>query len=489
MSEETPLQRRREVLWLLLVSLLWLLVNLLTASRSPTVWMDEVMFSDPAVSYHLGQGFTSTGWYGQTRHDLFAGCPILHQWLLAGWLKLFGLSITAVRSLGYVFTLLGVWFIWLAVRRVGWVNRGWLRLMLFVMLLTGYGMTFVYRCGRVEALLIMLAGATVLACTLESSRQRWSVLFMLGAATAWTAYHAPVCAASALVLAWLFRRGGFWRDVLAFGLGGGTGMAGLMAYIHAQDPEGRIVKAIKALFITGERSWPSGLADPSLALLLLMLFVLVWCGRNQRWFKWRSACIFSFVAVVVVPLSVWAIGRYPIYYSWMAWLLIVPGVFHALDASWGSLHHLGKVGAWMVLLAAGCMGLPARLALTVYEWEARDYTPVVELAAKHLKAEDWVFTDYAGYYAVKPIVEVAATEWFIPAMTEADKQRLNWLLVAPDNLDLWRGKLGGEWEDSGFATDGGKTDGRRGGGSKYDLRLYRRKQAFPTQVKPAVKQS
>ena len=475
MTEETPLQRRHEVLWLLLVSLSWLLANLLTASRSPTVWMDEVMFSDPAVSYHLGQGFTSTAWYGQTRSELFAGCPILHQLMLAGWLKLFGLSITAVRSLGYVFVLLGAWFMWHAVRRAGWISRPWLRLLLFVMLLTGYGMTFVYRCGRVDALLIMLTGATALACTLESSHKRWPLLFFLGTATTWTAYHAPVFAACAWLIAWLFQRGGCWRDVLAFGLGGGAGLAGLMAYIHAQDPEGRISKAIKTLFITGGRSGPSGLADPSLALLLLLLSVLVWRGRNQKWFEWRSPFIFSLVAAVAVPLLVWVVGRYPIYYSWMAWVLVIPGVFHALDHSWESLHRHAQTGALMVLLTAGVMGLPARLLLTAWEWKSRDYAPVVELAARHLKPGDWVFTDYAGYYAVKPIVEVAATEWFVPAMTVEDKRRLDWLMIAPANLPRWSKELGGEWVDSGFAVESTQT-GFGGGAAKYNLRLYQRQE-------------
>lgn len=441
------------------------------------------MLVDPSVSFHLGQGFTSTAWYGQARHEFFAGCPILYQLLLIGWMEWFGLSLTAIRSLGYVLTLIGVWLIWLAVRRSHFIARDWMRLGLFVMLLTGYGMTFAYRCGRAESLLVMLTGATFFVLTLQSHIRRWMLLFILGGATAWTAYHAPVFAGSSLGVALLLRRDGFWRDVLAFGCGGGAGSGGLYFYIHTQDPDGRIVKAINEMFISGQRYGPLGYADPSLALMFFLLLGLVWHGWQHRIFKWQSASGYSLVSVLAVPLLVCAAGRYPIYYSWMAWLLIIPGVFHALNTSWISLGINSRFGALMLLFIAGFIGLPARLGLTLIQWAERDHTPIAQLAAAHMKPSDWVFTDYAGYYAVKPIVEVAATQWFIPAMSDEDKRRLNWLFVSPSNLAMWTEALGGDWEDSGV---GNRTSSSRvidNPSSKYDLRLYRKRAGEPHTIR------
>jgi len=463
----------KEVFWLTIISGVWLFLNVLTADRSPTVWMDEVMFVDPAVSQHLGQGFTSTAWYGQTKKDVFAGYPVLYQLLLIVWLKCWDLSITSVRSLGYILVLGGVWLMWLAIARVQLITRLWSRVCMFVMLLTGYGMTFVYRCGRVESLLILLCGAAVLASTVRKRWWRLSIFFAVGAATSWSALHAPVFAASVWLLALWFRRGSDWQNVLSFGTGGALGLAGFLAYVNAQDPQGRIQQAIQKLFIVGGRSAPSGLADPSMLLLWLLLMVLlVWRAKKGEVTLRRSVAIFSLVAVVLVPVLVWAVGRYPIYYSWMAWVLLVPGLFQALDMSWDSIRNRWRTGIVAILIAGGSMGLPARLALTVCEWKARDYKPVEELVRSHVNHGDWVFTDYGGYYAVKPRAAVTATEWFIPAMSEGDKRRLTWMIVAPANFARWSKELGGEWVDTGFSVRPDPTQ-LIGGAAKYDLTLYR----------------
>lgn len=432
------------------------------------------MFADPAISYHLGQGFTSTAWYGQSRGATFAGCPVLYQLLLAGWLKCWGLSITAVRSLGYVLTLGGLWLIWLAVVRGKCIRRKWLRGGMFCMLLTGYGMTFVYRCGRVESLLIFLCGASAFAVTVRDARWRLCILFALGAATSWSAFHAPVFAAVAWALALCIRRGAGWQNVLSFAAGGVSGLVGYMAYVHAQDPEGRIQQAVQKLFIFGGHSAPSGLADPSLLLLYALLLVLFTCqAKKNQITSLHPVALFSLIAAMMVPAAVWVVGRYPIYYSWMAWVLLIPGVFQALDVSWNGIRNIWRAGVVSILIVAGCIGLPARLALTVYEWKVRDYKPVEDLIAKHVKQDDWVFTDYGGYYAVKPRAAMTATEWFIPAMSGDDKKRLTWMIVAPENFVRWSKELGGGWIDSGYAVRP-DPDHHVAGAAKYDLRLYRR---------------
>lgn len=476
-----PEKRIKEAVCLTVLSVTWLFLNLITADRSPTVWMDEVMFVDPAISHHLGQGFTSTAWYGQTREELFAGYPILYQLLLVVWLKCWDLSITAVRSLGYILALVGAWLMWLVVIRTRLISRPWLRICMFCMILTGYGMTFVYRCGRVESLLILLCGASALAFTVSAARWRLPVLFVLGAATSWSALHAPVFAASVWLLVLWFRHGSGWQNVLSFGSGGGLGMLSFFAYVHAQDPQGRIQMAIQKLFITGGRSLPSGLVDPSMLLLwLLLLTLLVWRSKGGEIMTQRSIAVFSVGSAILVPAVVWAAGRYPIYYSWMAWVLLVPGLFHSLDMTWDIIRIRWRAGIAAILIVAGSIGLPARLALTVWEWKVRDYEPVEKLVGKHVKQGDWVFTDYGGYYAVKSRAAMTATEWFVPAMSEDDKRRLTWMIVAPSNFKRWSKELGGEWLDTGSAI---KPDNAEfiGGAAKYDLAVYQQVTGISTE--------
>ena len=81
----------------------FLAFNLLTATRYPFVWIDEVMYADPAVNFLLGHGFTSSAWYAQPSGEFWAGNVPLHSALLWVWMKVFGFSITAVRSINYAY--------------------------------------------------------------------------------------------------------------------------------------------------------------------------------------------------------------------------------------------------------------------------------------------------------------------------------------------------------------------------------------------------
>src|SRR5207244_1325725 len=88
--------------WLIgLILGLFLMVNLITAERWPTVSMDEVMYADPGVNLALDGHFTSSAWYHQSSDKLWAGQPPGYSLLIAGWVSLFGFDITSVRSLNY----------------------------------------------------------------------------------------------------------------------------------------------------------------------------------------------------------------------------------------------------------------------------------------------------------------------------------------------------------------------------------------------------
>src|SRR5689334_18193604 len=94
---------KREIWCVILFLLGFLLVNLATSARYPYVWIDEVMYSDPAVNLYLGNGFTSTAWYAQPSNEFWAGNVPLHSALLYLWMKTFGFSIVAVRSINYFY--------------------------------------------------------------------------------------------------------------------------------------------------------------------------------------------------------------------------------------------------------------------------------------------------------------------------------------------------------------------------------------------------
>jgi hypothetical protein len=100
----------------LLVS--WFVVNLITLERSPTVWRDEVMFTEPAVRFLQGHGFTATSWEASPQLPAVFNGP-LYSLLLIPWLKLWGIGPVATRSLGLGLGGLACFWLWRLCRRRG----------------------------------------------------------------------------------------------------------------------------------------------------------------------------------------------------------------------------------------------------------------------------------------------------------------------------------------------------------------------------------
>src|SRR5216684_3591495 len=105
------------------LGLLFLGFSLLTATRYPPVWIDEVQFSDPAVNLVLHGQFSSTVWIVQRGNEFWAGNTPLYTMMLAVWLKVFGVSQFAVRSLNCFLIVVVIALLWELTRRTGWIRR------------------------------------------------------------------------------------------------------------------------------------------------------------------------------------------------------------------------------------------------------------------------------------------------------------------------------------------------------------------------------
>ena len=93
---------RREWILVLAVTLLTLGFNLLTFDLFPTVWSDDVSFSEPAFNFALHGTYTTTVWQFQPPNTFpVVNCP-LYPMVLAGWLWIFGADLFAVRLLNDV---------------------------------------------------------------------------------------------------------------------------------------------------------------------------------------------------------------------------------------------------------------------------------------------------------------------------------------------------------------------------------------------------
>ncbi len=192
-------------------SLVFLLLNLATGTRYPFVWIDEVMYADPAVNLYLGHGFTSSAWYVQHADEFWAGNVPLHSALLFLWLKAFGFSILAVRAINYVYMIAAGVLLWRACIRLELVAASWARLLLLGLMACGYSMIFAYRSGRPDCVAMLLVCAAVYVYSRECWRQRIFGLMALGALMPWAGLQLLPLLGVGGVLLWLYWDGKFCR--------------------------------------------------------------------------------------------------------------------------------------------------------------------------------------------------------------------------------------------------------------------------------------
>jgi MFS family permease len=483
---------RKESLLVMGLLVAFLGLNLLTASRSPTVWQDEVMFADPAINLVLHGKWSSTAWGNQSSSDFWAGNAPLYPALLSVWLRVFGISITAVRSPNFALTALAAGLLWLWAKRTALIPSSGARFILCLLLLTGQGITFSYRSGRYDALGFLLFAVALLAFTTPHRTLRLAILAAVGCLLPWSGLqllpYAAILAALSLVL--------FDRQFLAecVSLGVGSLLGGLLLFSFLQfkgvwhafrqsvtglsgaaAPLPQKIKSLLSIYI---QDWSSLLL---LGLLLLLSAVI---GKTTRSETARRIPLFGLFLAVLVPLGLHFLGKYPVYYTWMVYIPLVISVAYATAILPSQLRFPRQL-AYAAITGAVVVGFPARLAVTAMQWQKRSYSAVERFAAETVAPADHVFCDFQAYYAVK---QRAATI-FLPtasqAMSPQEKSRITLLVIAPSSYATVSATLGGRWdEDLGapnlFGGSPEDSDSRllgRQTARAYNLKAYRRRNA------------
>jgi hypothetical protein len=422
---------RREWLWVSGAVLLILLINLLTASRSPTVWQDEVMFAEPAANVILGRGLTSNAWPKYTPTALWAGNAPLHTWLLVPWLWVWGLTPAAVRAVNFVYVGIAAMLLWWAVRRSRMIESPLPRVALVVLLLCENAVVFSYRSGRYDAIGVLLLGAAAAAVAADAPAL---ALVLIGIPIPFAGLQLlPYAAVVGVVLLVVFGLRSL-RITLPLGFGAAVGCVLLYAVFRSLGAWDAFVLAVRgwradAGLGSAIAEYPKVLAtDPSLLLALVVLLMGV-----------RRSGVLSLFLLAAVPVALGISGRFPRYYLWM---LAIPMLVAAVQ-SWQKTR-FRKIGA-ALLIAGALAGLPARLALAAVEWHRRDYTPVEELIARSVRPADVVVADWQAFYG---LYRVRAHAYYPARQLSADeKAAITKLVIAPEDFARVSAMIGGAWRD------------------------------------------
>jgi len=441
-----------------------LTTNFLTAALSPTVWTDEVMFSDPAVNLRLLGRFTSSAWGAQSDQGFWSGYPPLYPLILSAWLWLAPISPTGVRSLNVILMALSCLAFWSALRRSQIIRFASVRLLFVTLILCGYSTTFSYRSGRADTIGVLIISLLALLVVCKPSGFRLALTFSLGALLPWAGLQLVVYAGVLIVLAVLIT-----RTVPRFSiyLGAGVAVGGIalgLLYIATGTLAAFIASVVPYTMLAsgGDRGRVISLTvvreflitDYSTLFLLPIVAIATAMALRQRREE-RQLQFFFVLAIIIVPPALRVLGgHFPVYYFWM---VFIPVSFLAAFIVDRAVLRRGSVtGAAFGLVCASIVaailiGLPARLAIALIEAGERDYGPASSYVASVLNSEDTAFIDFPAYYPARLRAKKVYLPSYLRIISDGERRSVTVAILGDsgENPETFLSKeFGGDWEKS-----------------------------------------
>jgi len=458
----------------------FLVANLVSAERWPTVWQDEVMNADPGVNLALEGHFTSSSWELQSSDELWAARPPGYQLLVAGSVSLFGFNITAVRAVNYVLMVLVALGLLLLFRRLS-SSTGGLDILFLLVVLCGAGVTVDFRTVRPETLAMAIVLIIVLAAVFVSSRHRLILIAVAAALAPLTglqtvAYLAVICCV------WLALMGKHFAEVIAIGAGLGAGLIALICFYVGTGTLGVFVEYVREHYKDGAVPLINIYSsDRSLVPALIAAALLYVVARDHISVERSHLARTLIIAGVATPLALAIVGKFPITYAWMAYFPIVLGaMILANEISWPKLGRTRQVtiaAAAGLLALASAIGFPARMVFTALEWQARSYAAVEDFIVRQIGPGDVAFADFAAYYPIRRTARKAYFGKYIGVMRPEEKAALTVLVLDRVTADWTTTRVGGSWKEvASFRVNPDSLPRRIGIGppASYDIVVMRR---------------
>jgi hypothetical protein len=482
---DVPKIGRKYALAPVALALCILVVNAMTADRSPRPWLDEAMFADPGLNLIDGRGFVSGWWPSQPSDEFFAGNAPLYSLLVGGWAFLFGSELTTLRLLNPLLLALAAGFLILGLRRRKLVQDWRSDLLLVFLLYGGYAMTFSYRSVRYDVLGIVLCAALFAATSIPRRELAWLSLFGVAALLPIAGLHLLPYVALVCVLRFLFDAN--WRVVLQDGIAIAAGIVlgaliFLLTLAHAGVVD-RLITSATQLSIHGEQSvnplsvfWSAIRTDPSSLLLLGSLLLVAVLPVGRRVLGSRMVLV-VFAFGVVVPGAIALAGKFPIYYGWMRFVPLVLVTVILTDRLIRASHYRAVVGILLICLVAG-YGLPGRLYVATTNWSANDPAHLHAAVQQWLAEDDVVYATPLAYFAVRNVTpRIYGDPYFWREQEWNENLEVNVLVVAPAEAARAIARVGGEWEMTGRFDPPGVTAPREDTGighTYHSVVIYRR---------------
>lgn len=470
----------REVGVALIITLVLLAMDFGSFAVYPTSWCDEVSFAEPAINLATQGNFETAVWPAQPAGTFWTANTPLYPVVLAGWVKCFGQSLLAVRSLNYLLISIASLGIWFLARRFQLSSKPNVRLLLIPLVHLGYGVSFAYRSCRPDilGLIIFIAYACSLGCSKPA--RRYVLCAVCGIAAVWTGPQLGLLIGIGAIMAW---RLGWIRtqDVFATAAGGFVGIASFVCLLllnHALPnfmaslALGRTggVGVILSPKVKAWRSITSYIDDYSLPSLLAVSAYFILRGWKLFDRLTRQRIVFLGVLILIIPALLNATSKYGYYYSYMVYVPACLLTALTFDRTRGAERGFHGSPTW--ILAGACaaammIGMPTRLfiSLTQIHFSPRDQ--VEETLRRHVRKNDIVLAENAAFFETKSITPRVFGELYyrFGKLSDMEKSTITVLVIYPQDFENYATAIGGKWVTEGepFGDERAIPDGLSGG--------------------------
>jgi hypothetical protein len=448
------ISEKREWVWLTLILLLFVLVNVSTVGRYPFPFFDEVIYTDPAVNYVTGHGFTASV-PGQDSPIFYFYNGPAHSALLIPWLKIFGISMSSVRSINFVYMVLTALLIWSAAKRMGIVISSRWRLLLVLLVISDYSIICSYRCGRYDCLGMLAVMFAFWSFSLTTASLRLTALAIAGAASPWIGLQLlplEFILAATLLAFTLFK---YWREMFAFSVGVAAGGLGLIAFLTSRGVLDYFLNFVHSPtkgfwffggLLQGEFRHSNTLPkDFSLPFLFSSALLLATVHYGKRSLRLRSPLIYGLMFVPLLAFALVLTAHFPTYYGWMTFIPLAVCVCGSLN-----LDVPGVVRRWAAgLCVLSCIvGVGFHILACARDWKDRDYSQVEQLIRSNIRPDDRAYIDPQAYYPAK-LTDAATFFWDPQGRMSSDlKNHLTVCVIGPERVGLLQ-DFGGDWYNTG----------------------------------------
>ncbi len=449
---------------------IFLLLNITTATLYPEPWVDEVLYIDPAINLAEGNGFNSSAWPSQSKDEFWSSNSPLYPILEAAWIKVFGSELIVTRVLSYIFALFSSIFIYLGLKNYNLVRSETLRKTCIIFLLMLFPVAYAYRIGRPDILCLLLASSTFAATSFPSSRLRNALLifssllaplanlslvfFILTIVCVGFLFFGRKILKDATLIVVGFSLGIFlmlglyWFNdslhrFLMISVGSGHTLLGQVAQYIVFD-DARVITKLKEfpmIYLNSLFWWPYT------TLLITVTYLLLLIPKINR----NKINYFIIVSVLSTPLVLGLLGKYTWHYSWMHISVLSIGIFYSIDQLDWQKKTIILRSCVVPLVLSALIGWPLMMGIAFSEWDERSQESIEQFAEKHISSNDTVVIDPYVYFEVKKRAKgVYGTSYGgghgLREIPEEQRRSISKMIIKENDFIRMQSKYNGQWK-------------------------------------------